>query len=191
VSVSLVRVQTPAMDQTKEPNQQLSNGSLEQKTATRYQIVIVGDEKVGKSSLKRMFVDGNRKTTVSEFGKEEVKAKQIEVDGEACVLNIRDVGVGDKIAKDAIIQNGQGFLVVYSVLQRASFESVTRWRKEVLQLKEEVQVPLDFDDELVSEKRFPELPIIIIGNKSDLSTERQVAATEGEDLAKKLMCPFF
>ena len=35
------------------------------------------------------------------------------------------------------------------------------------------------------------LPIIIVGNKSDLEEERQVSREEGEDFAKKINCNFY
>ena len=36
----------------------------------------------------------------------------------------------------------------------------------------------------------PDIPIVIIGNKIDLTEDRQVTPTEGEALAKKLRCSF-
>ena len=36
----------------------------------------------------------------------------------------------------------------------------------------------------------PDIPIVIVGNKVDLTDDRQVTTTEGEKMAKKLGCSF-
>ena len=69
---------------------------------------------------------------------------------------------------------GEGFLVVYAVTMKDTFRSVTR-----------------FYDHIVSVKGKEEVPMILVGSKRDLEDQRQVTTEEGQELSKKLGCPFF
>jgi len=64
-----------------------------------------------------------------------------------------------------------GFLFVYSVTSRDSFLELPRFKQEA------------------QSQRGEDVPIMIIGNKSDLS-ERQVETTEGICLANEWKCSF-
>lgn len=77
--------------------------------------------------------------------------------------------------RDQYIRTGQGFLIVYSVASKSSFEAVTNFRDQILRVKDEDQYPM-----------------VILGNKCDLSDEeREVQTNEGRELAKQLgNCPF-
>ena len=75
--------------------------------------------------------------------------------------------------RDQYIRTGLGFLIVYSVASRSSFEAVTNFRDQVLRVKDEDHYPM-----------------IILGNKCDLENEREVPVAEGRELAKQLGCPF-
>eukprot|EP01121_Diplochlamys_sp_Union-15-3_P011872 TRINITY_DN3480_c0_g1_i4.p1 TRINITY_DN3480_c0_g1~~TRINITY_DN3480_c0_g1_i4.p1 ORF type:complete len:142 (-),score=29.61 TRINITY_DN3480_c0_g1_i4:66-491(-) len=74
--------------------------------------------------------------------------------------------------RDQYIRTGQGFLIVYSVAAKSSFEAVSNFREQILRVKDE-------DD----------YPMIILGNKCDLES-REVTVQEGQDLAKSVHCPF-
>lgn len=95
------------------------------------------------------------------------------------------------------MRQGQGFLLVYSVTDRSSFEEIQSFYNEVFRVKE--------DDQPKNHK----IPIIIVGNKADLGKEnnnnvtnsmiiiiipadsaRQVPSSEGQDFARKLGCQF-
>lgn len=75
--------------------------------------------------------------------------------------------------RDQYIRTGLGFLIVYSVASRSSFEAVTNFRDQVLRVKDEDHYPM-----------------IILGNKCDLENEREVPVAEGRELAKQLGSPF-
>lgn len=72
------------------------------------------------------------------------------------------------------IRAGHGFLLVYAVNSRKSFEKLDEYREAILNVK-------DVD----------EFPLIIIGNKNDLEHERKVSNQEGQEMAKVFGCPFF
>ena len=75
--------------------------------------------------------------------------------------------------RDQYMRTGQGFLCVYAITSRTSFDEITSFREQILRVKDEDSVPM-----------------VLVGNKSDLDSERQVATTEGADLAKSFDCPF-
>lgn len=93
--------------------------------------------------------------------------------------------------RDQYMRTGQGFLLVYDVTSRTTFEEVVKFREQIYKVQDK--------DE--SEK----IPIVLVGNKCDLDEYRyfffykfiiihnyfrQVNATEGQELAKSFGCPF-
>ena len=74
------------------------------------------------------------------------------------------------------IQNGEGFFVVYDISSRVSFEEVETFIAKFVRIKE---------------KNLEEIPIFIIGNKSDLDKERKVTFKEGKELANKHKVGFY
>ena len=56
------------------------------------------------------------------------------------------------------MRSGEGFLLVFSVTDRTSFEEVSRFHKQILRVKDR-----------------DEFPIMLVGNKSDLQSQRVVS----------------
>lgn len=79
--------------------------------------------------------------------------------------------------RDQGLRHAEGFLYVYSIASRSSFEQISTFWEQVARVK-------DLD---VSET----VPGVIVGNKCDLEADRQVTIQEGRDLAKSLKCAFF
>lgn len=61
--------------------------------------------------------------------------------------------------REQYMRTGEGFLIVYSVASRASLEEIQQYQQQILRVKDK-----DF------------FPMILVGNKSDLTEERQVTA---------------
>lgn len=137
-------------------------------------MVVLGDGGVGKTALTSQFIHN---VFVQEYDPtiEDSYRKQVSVDGESIVLDILDTAGPEEFSalRDQYIRDGQGFIIVYSITSRTSFEQATIYRDQVLRVK-------DQDSE----------PMILIGNKSDLEEKREVTVTEGRELAKKFGCPF-
>jgi small GTP-binding protein len=70
-------------------------------------------------------------------------------------------------------REGEGFLLVYSITARATFERIERFRQQIVRVK-------DSDT----------IPIVLVGNKADRANEREVGRDEGQALAKRLGCEF-
>ena len=71
--------------------------------------------------------------------------------------------------RDQYMKESQGFILMYSITSRSSFDEIETFYEQVVRVK-------DVD-------RFP---AIIVANKVDLEDERQVTKEEGEQLAKRL-----
>jgi len=139
-----------------------------------YRIVVVGAGGVGKSALTVRFIQGN---FVEKYDPtiEDSYTKQTEVDGVACILDIMDTAGQEEYSalRDQYMKTGQGFILVYSITSAVSLESVHKLRARILRIEEE----------------HPDIPMVLVANKSDLDSERTVSAAEGKDLASKFGMP--
>jgi GTPase KRas protein len=97
--------------------------------------------------------------------------------------------------------DGEGFLVVYSVCSRDTFERVEQIVKRVRRVKEEAATmggaygsypysPQSPQSPLGVRAHGP-IPIVIIGNKRDMQHLRDVQPEEGANLARRLGCEFY
>jgi len=76
--------------------------------------------------------------------------------------------------RDQYMRTGEGFILVYSITSRGSFDEIAGFRDQILRVKDRDRMPM-----------------VLVANKSDLESERQVATSEGNDLAKSFGCQFF
>uniref|UniRef100_A0A6B2LKY2 small monomeric GTPase n=1 Tax=Arcella intermedia TaxID=1963864 RepID=A0A6B2LKY2_9EUKA len=103
--------------------------------------------------------------------------KQVSIDGETCILDILDTAGQEQYSamRDMYMRGGQGFVLVYSITSKLSFQEVSSvYHDQILRVKDADQVPM-----------------VLIGNKSDLEAQREVSRGEGETLAKQWNIPFF
>eukprot|EP01103_Thecamoeba_quadrilineata_P017506 TRINITY_DN6244_c0_g1_i1.p1 TRINITY_DN6244_c0_g1~~TRINITY_DN6244_c0_g1_i1.p1 ORF type:complete len:193 (+),score=43.47 TRINITY_DN6244_c0_g1_i1:58-636(+) len=138
-----------------------------------HKIIVVGAGGAGKSALTQMFMYGN---FVEEYDPTTADSyrKIITVDSEKCQLDILDTAGQEEYMRDNYYRLGEGFLIVYSIIERTTFEAATRFYDHILQVKGKEDVP-----------------IILVGSKCDLETDRDVPKAEGEALGKKWNSPFF
>jgi len=140
-----------------------------------HKIVVLGDGGVGKSCITIQFTQNH---FVKEYDPtiENSYRKQVTIDDESIMLDILDTAGQEEysVMRDQYINSGQGFLIVYSVTARRSFETAGELRDKILQVKEA-----------------DEYPIVLCGNKCDLEEERKVSLEEGTEKAKEWDVPFF
>lgn len=94
--------------------------------------------------------------------------------------------------RDQWIREGQGFLLVYSVTSRSSFEQVGRFRARIGRVKASSyssRTRRGSSLPPVLESSRP-VPIILVGNNLDRVAEREVSSQEGLIRAKELGCEF-
>jgi GTPase KRas len=97
--------------------------------------------------------------------------------------------------RDQWIRDGEGFVLVYSISSRSSFARIQRFHNQIRRVKEKLQLeesqiypgsPLSAS----STGSGPPAPIMLVGNKCDRVTEREVSTREGYALARELSCDF-
>lgn len=139
-----------------------------------YKIVVLGSGGVGKSALTVQFVQG---IFVEKYDPtiEDSYRKQVEVDGQQCMLEILDTAGTEQFTamRDLYMKNGQGFVLVYSITAQSTFNDLQDLREQILRVK-------DKDD----------VPMVLVGNKTDLEAERVVGKEQGQNLARHFNCAF-
>ena len=128
-------------------------------------IAVLGQTLVGKSALTFRFINNKfpdeHDTTIEDSY--QIPAK---IDDIQCSLEILDTAGQDdyQTMLDTWINTSDGFILVYSIDNRESFESMKIRYERILKLK---------GDQKAS--------IIVVGNKCDLVDERKVTKEEGEN----------
>ncbi|KZT06043.1 ras-domain-containing protein [Laetiporus sulphureus 93-53] len=138
-----------------------------------YKMVVVGDGGVGKSALTIQFIQ-NQFMTEYDPTIEDSYRKRYVIDEELAVLDVLDTAGQEeyRTIREQYMRSGEGFLLVYSITSRRSFEALATFHQQIVRVK---------DQEV--------LPIVIVANKSDLEYERQVGMN-GRSIAKNLDCKF-
>ncbi|CEI95490.1 Putative Small G-protein Ras2 [Rhizopus microsporus] len=139
-----------------------------------FKIVVLGDGGVGKTALTiqlclNHFVETYDPTIEDSYRKQTV------IDGFACILEVLDTAGQEEYTalRDQWIRDGEGFLIVYSITSRSTFETADKFKQQIVRIKEVESIPL-----------------ILVGNKCDKVIEREVSRDEGFIKAHELHCDF-
>ncbi|KAH9852199.1 ras family-domain-containing protein [Lenzites betulinus] len=139
-----------------------------------YKLVVVGGGGVGKSALTIQYFQSH---FVTEYDPtiEDSYRKQCVIDDEVALLDVLDTAGQEEYSpmRAHYMGTGEGFLLVYSISSRPSFDEVSQFHQQILRVKDEERVP-----------------VVLVGNKCDLEYERQVGSNEGRDLARHFGCRF-
>uniref|UniRef100_A0AAX7UZ02 small monomeric GTPase n=1 Tax=Astatotilapia calliptera TaxID=8154 RepID=A0AAX7UZ02_ASTCA len=127
-----------------------------------HKVIMVGSGGVGKSALTLQFmydefVEDYEPTKADSY------RKKVVLDGEDVQIDILDTAGQEDYAaiRDNYFRSGEGFLLVFSITEHESFTATSEFREQILRVKEEEAIPL-----------------LLVGNKSDLEDRRQVSAEE-------------
>lgn len=140
-----------------------------------YKILLIGDSGVGKSSILVRFTDNVFSNNfVSTIGVD-FRVKTIEIDGAIIKLQIWDTAGQErfKTITNSYYRGSNGAIVVFDLADRDSFENLDYWFNDLKSYSKE------------------NIPVIIVGNKSDLLNEQQVTKEEAEKYAKEKNCNFY
>ncbi|XP_010490837.1 PREDICTED: ras-related protein RABC2a-like [Camelina sativa] len=140
-----------------------------------FKILLIGDSGVGKSSLLVSFISNSVEDLAPTIGVD-FKIKQLTVGGKRLKLTIWDTAGQERFRTltSSYYRGAQGIILVYDVTRRETFTNlVDVWGKEI---------------ELYSTNQ--ECVRMLVGNKVDRVSEREVSRDEGIDLAKELNCMF-
>lgn len=139
-----------------------------------HKVIVVGTGGVGKSALTLKFMYGD---FVEEYDPTSADSyrKKIEIDGNEVNLDILDTAGQEEYAamRDNYYRTGEGFMCVFSVALRASYEGLEEFHDQILRVTEDESIPF-----------------LLLGNKADLEGSREVESREGEELAKTFQCEY-
>ncbi|XP_062860811.1 ras-related and estrogen-regulated growth inhibitor [Trichomycterus rosablanca] len=137
-------------------------------------VAVFGKAGVGKSALVVRLLT-NRFIWEYDPTLESTYHHQVSVDDEIVSMEILDTaGQEDLLQKEGHMRWGDGFVLVYDITDRGSFEDMAPLRG----LLDEVRKPRH-------------VPLVLVGNKADLEHARQVPTEEGERLAADMACAFY
>lgn len=95
--------------------------------------------------------------------------------------------------RDQWIRDGEGFILVYSISSRSSFTRIQKFHHQIQRVKESAAAGSPtYPGSPLSQTMgsFGPAPVMLVGNKCDRVTEREVSTQEGQALAKQLGCEF-
>jgi GTPase KRas protein len=181
-----------------------------------YKLVVLGDGGVGKTALTiqvsippipgmcspwgltRLQLCLNHFVETYDPTIEDSYRKQVQIDGQSCMLEVLDTAGQEEYTalRDQWIRDGEGFVLVYSISSRASFARIEKFHRQIQRVKESSQSgspsypgsPLSTSS--IASGTFGPAPVMLVGNKCDRITEREVSTQEGYSLAKELRCDF-
>ncbi|GAB5575590.1 ras-related protein Ral-B [Prionailurus iriomotensis] len=171
-----------------------ANKSKSQSSLALHKVIMVGSGGVGKSALTLQFMydelkyytivglydeiikeDAVNKQTKFVEDYEPTKAdsyrKKVVLDGEEVQIDILDTAGQEDYAaiRDNYFRSGEGFLLVFSITEHESFTATAEFREQILRVKAEED----------------KIPLLVVGNKSDLEERRQVPVEEARTKAEE------
>eukprot|EP01126_Amoeba_proteus_P050985 TRINITY_DN6065_c0_g2_i11.p1 TRINITY_DN6065_c0_g2~~TRINITY_DN6065_c0_g2_i11.p1 ORF type:complete len:213 (+),score=15.98 TRINITY_DN6065_c0_g2_i11:373-1011(+) len=142
------------------------------KTSCTYNFVVMGSGGVGKSAITIRFVNRQFETQYDPTIEDRYQ-KVVDYHDVPCVLEILDTAGQETFSamRELYIKNGEGFVLVYSVTSQRSLQDLAAMRSGIIRHKHEP-------------------PMVLVGNKCDLITKREVEQSEGYETANQYNCPF-
>ena len=134
----------------------------------------MGDGGAGKTASTIQFV-ANHFVEMYDPTIEDSYRKQVVIDDESCLLEILDTAGQEEFTalRDQWIRDCEGFVLIYSITSRPSFEQVSVFKDQVLRVKDKDKIPM-----------------MLVGNKCDLEEKREVSTAEGQDLSRAFGASF-
>jgi len=138
-----------------------------------WRVAVLGDGGVGKTALAVQFTL-NCFVETYDPTIEDAYRKRVTIDNRMCFIEVIDTAGQEEYAtlRDQWVREGQGFILVYSIASRSTFERLEVFRQSMLRVKR--QKPI----------------FMLVGNKCDKTYEREVSREEGVQLARTFGCEF-
>lgn len=132
-------------------------------------IVIIGDAGVGKTSLLKRYVTGKFSTQYRVTLGADFLNKKKEIKGKEYSLNLWDTAGQEKHSSlgNAFYRGADLCVMVFDITSKTSLDSLESWREVFL------------DAGMI--RNADEFPFVILGNKCDKESERQVTKEQAEN----------
>ncbi|KAK9670979.1 RAS2 protein [Basidiobolus ranarum] len=140
-----------------------------------YKVVVLGDGGVGKTTVTLQMVSNHFLETYDPTIENSYQ-KQTVIDDAPCMLEILDTAGQEEytILRDQWIRGGEAYLLIYSITSTSTLDRGIEYFSQIQRVREDME----------------RVPLILVGNKSDKSGERQVSKEQGYATAMQLNCPF-
>ncbi|PFX16902.1 ras-related protein Rab-30-like [Stylophora pistillata] len=138
-----------------------------------FKIILIGDANVGKTCLVKRFAKGFFTPSQGPTIGVDFTIRTVEVDGERVKLQVWDTAGQERFRSvtQSYYHNADGVIITYDITSRKSFDNLQQhWLEDV--------------------RRFTSKKVLmyIVGNKSDLSQERQVDFRSAQMIAEEEHC---
>lgn len=140
-----------------------------------FKIVLIGESGVGKSSLVARYMDGSFVDThLSTIGVD-FSIRTVDIEDKRVKLQVWDTAGQERFRGlcRQFYRSAKAVLFVYDVTEPSSFQQLSQWLQGVKQYGAEC------------------VKLVLIGNKTDLMSERIVQTSEGREFAKNHGMTFF
>ena len=137
----------------------------------KFNIMIIGDDNVGKTSILDKFCNGSFKPTFQSSKEIEYHNKEYSYEGNIFLFKLWDTVSHNKFEKisKAFYEKSDCIIIVSSINNRESFLNISKWVKNIA---ENIDIGA--------------IPLVILSNKVDLEDERQVGLDEIHQKAEEL-----
>ncbi|CAD8080853.1 unnamed protein product [Paramecium sonneborni] len=148
--------------------------SMQQEYDYLFKILLIGNSAVGKSSLLLRFADNVFNESFLPTIGVDFKIRTFDLNGKTVKLQIWDTAGQErfKTITNSYYKGAHGIILVYDVTDKQSFKDVENWLAEVEKYANENVVR------------------VLVGNKVDLESKREVTFEEGKELADSLNIRF-
>ena len=171
----LIQLDIPDFDSETERHEKLKESicqsELDECANYNFKFVIIGNHEVGKTSLIRQFVERKFSHDYRATIGLNIFTHNFDFQGNEISVQLWDIGAQQyfKRFRKIYYKGAEAAFIVFDITNRESFEKIKDWHEEI--------------NQLIDEKN---IPIVIVGNKVDLSKQRVISTAEGEELAKSL-----
>ena len=150
-----------------QPSQKDEDSSME------YKILILGEHEVGKTSVCNRFIMNEFNLEIKPTKESECYTKNIQFFEEKLKIYIVDVDTNVMNTNHSYLYTDvKGAIVLYDVTKHKSFEKIDTW---VVDMRQNIS---------------NKIPILIVGNKNDLSFFKCVHEIELKEKASSLNCDY-
>lgn len=134
-----------------------------------YKIVVLGDPRVGKTSLIIRYVDDKFEVNYKATLGFDISIKKVTNTTGEYSLAIWDIAGQEQFTslRTTYLDGAQGAILVYDVTDPNTFKNLNMWYEALFEITGGV-------------------PFILVGNKIDLTEERKITIDKGQEIAKKL-----
>ena len=171
INIPNFEVESDTSQSSARIREQLYQLRLDSGGKYRFKFVIIGDMAVGKTSIIRRFVENKFLKDYRATIGLNVTTHKIDLYENEVVFSLFDVGSQEsfKRFRKTYYQGAQAAFIVFDLTNRKSFINVENWYNELKQF---------------INKRH--IPIVVVGNKSDLAQERIISYENGARLVNHI-----